>query len=109
MRRLDYAPQAEQDLIDIYAYSILQWGEARADRYLHDMRAALDLVAENPFTARLRHEVSPAVRVAAIGSHLAIYATSDTTVRILRVVHSRRNWRALDFGGGGASGSGVGG
>lgn len=40
-----FFPRAEQDLIEIYAYSVKAWGQDQADRYLDGLYARIEKAA----------------------------------------------------------------
>ena len=48
---------AEQDLIDIWLYTLNEWGEYQADKYLDDLDAAIHLLAAQPLICREREEL----------------------------------------------------
>lgn len=39
-------PKAESDLVDIYQYSLNEWGSARTDSYLKDLSNAFQQLAD---------------------------------------------------------------
>ncbi len=38
--------QAEQDLVEIWLYTLHEWGERQADSYLDELATAMQVVAE---------------------------------------------------------------
>jgi len=53
------------------------------------------LLADHPEIARERKDVRPAVRLHPYQSHLIIFTSTDQTLEVIRVVHSRSNWAEL--------------
>lgn len=80
---------AERDLIEIWQYTMLNWGEAQADTYLDEIDLAISRIAKNPHTYPERVEFDPPVRFCACHSHLIVYLLDASFVRILRVLHNR--------------------
>ncbi len=68
------------------------FGEARAERYFRELKAAFDLIAQNPRLARERMEIAPPVRIHPHRSHLVVYFIDERGVLILRVRHAREDW-----------------
>jgi toxin ParE1/3/4 len=46
MRHYKLIPQAEKDLIEIWSYTADKWGKAQADRYLHQLDACFEKIAQ---------------------------------------------------------------
>ena len=92
---IKFRPRAEQDLEDIWNYTVARWSADQAISYLEGLKAAIDLLAEFPEMARLRSEFRPAVRLHPVREHLVIYIAHDDALEIIRVVHTRSNWSVL--------------
>jgi toxin ParE1/3/4 len=71
--------QAEQDLVDIWLYTFNEWGEQQADKYLDELAAALNLLAQPPLICRERSEFTPPVRIQHHEHHLIVYLTLSPT------------------------------
>lgn len=95
IRQVKLRPRAEEDLDDIWAYTVDIWSEAQAVDYLSGMDAALKLLAEFPEMARLRQEFTPPMRIHPYRKHLIIYVAEDSFIDVVRVVHAQANWSAL--------------
>lgn len=90
---------AEADLIDIYVAGVRDFGLARAEAYQDRLDDAIQIIADNPKIARLRHEIDPPVRVHPVGSHMIVYHVKDSEpVRILRIRHHREDWASDPVG-----------
>ena len=79
--------RADSDLKEIYKYSCLTHGEARADRYYEGLTARLEFLADAPLIARERHDLNPPVRIHPHGRHLIVYQAQDAHILIVRVLH----------------------
>lgn len=91
---------AERDLENIATYTVEMFGVEQALAYRDGLIRSFDFLADNPKSARLRHELKPPVRAYRFQSHLIFYdALSDGSILILRVRHGREDWVA-DLGEG---------
>ena len=78
---------AEQDLIEIWLYTLNEWGEYQADKYLDDLDAAIRLLAEQPLICRERTELNPPVRIHHHAHHLIVYLALEDGINVVRVLH----------------------
>ena len=84
---------AEEDVIELYAAGVRQFGLAQADRYLAGLESAFRLLADHPYAARERVEIDPPVRCLAYGVHIVVYLVDSLGgILILRIRHSREDW-----------------
>ncbi|TPW26418.1 type II toxin-antitoxin system RelE/ParE family toxin [Martelella alba] len=85
--------KAEGDLIAIYIAGVEGFGIAQAERYHAELGDVFDLLADNPYLARERTELSPPIRVHPHGSHIILYRIEDdSSILIVRVRHAREDW-----------------
>ncbi len=75
------------DLEDIESYSIEQWGEAVASRYLRDVEAALSRLTEMPSLLRRKEENSTTLGFYPVREHLLVCDVIDGTIYVLTVWH----------------------
>ncbi|MGQ0565302.1 MAG: type II toxin-antitoxin system RelE/ParE family toxin [Gemmobacter sp.] len=94
-RRISLAPQAEDDLVGIWQYSMREWSETQAERYLAGLDDVFALLAAQPEIARLRRDTAPPVRTHPYRSHVVIFTADETGLQVIRVVHARSNWSVL--------------
>lgn len=89
-----FSSAAEDDLLEILLYGIEEHGLTQAERYKAQLEKAFDTLSHNPEIARLRHEISPPVRVYPVQKHMIVYSLLEDgkTVFVLRVRHHRENW-----------------
>jgi toxin ParE1/3/4 len=79
--------QAELDLVDIWLYTFNEWGEKQADKYLDELAAAMDLLAQQPLICRERSEFTPPVRIQHHEHHLIVYLAQDNGINVIRILH----------------------
>lgn len=95
MRRVQLRPRAEDDLRDIWTYTVQAWSETQAANYLSGLDAALRLLAEFPEMARLRMEFTPPIRLHPYREHLVVFVATQDTLDVLRVIHRKAHWAGL--------------
>lgn len=90
-----FKPQAEEDLAAIWRYSAETWSPDQADLYIGSLIQTIGTLVTMPALARERKEFSPPVRIHPVAEHLIIYLIEDDQLVVVRILGSRRNWRAL--------------
>lgn len=78
---------ADHDIVDIYVYSAVHFGEAQAEAYDQSLHDCFEFLSLNPYAGRVREEFSPTVRIHHHKSHLIIYLEQDDHILIVRVLH----------------------
>ena len=94
-RQLILVPKAASDLSDIWDYTVERWSLPQARAYASGIIAVLTLLCEQPEIAQVFGKLRSPVRVYRFRSHLVIFTADDSTVEVIRVVHSRSNWQIL--------------
>jgi toxin ParE1/3/4 len=84
----ELTPAAEADLRDIVRYTLRQWGERQARRYVCLLEAGLRTIAEGRAVSRTFSERYPQVRVTRCEHHYVFYLHPEgQKPRILAVLH----------------------
>lgn len=78
---------AEEDLIDIWLYSLDQWGLAKADHYLDSIDAAIRSMQSNPEIGSECDWIKQGIRRLVVKQHLIFYRISSYEVNIIRILH----------------------
>ena len=94
MRRPRLTDRAEADLEDIWVH-IAHDSPAAATRFINRILERCERLADMPGTGRLRTDLGPELRSVVVGSYLIIYRRIQGGIEIVRVLHGRRNLRAL--------------
>jgi len=104
MRRVLLRASARQDLTDHYVYLSEQAGTAVAERFLANVEASFQNLAERPDMATPLRPRSPELagmrrwRVKGFERFLIFYQTYPDAVSIVRVLHTAQDWwRLLDI------------
>ena len=79
--------RAESDLVNIGAYTIKEWGEAQASRYLHEIEALCQRLAENPDSGRSCDYVRRGLRRLEHGKHVVFYRRIAGDILVSRFLH----------------------
>jgi toxin ParE1/3/4 len=81
------SPTAEEDLLDVAAYTLRTWGERQADRYLSALENACRQLAEKPLLGRPCDEISAGLRRMEQGSHVIFYRQKSGGILVSRILH----------------------
>ena len=86
--------RARRDVLLIWAY-IAEDNEAAADRFVDLLIQHFQLLGDNPHLGRRRDELRAGYRSFPVGEHLIFYRIGQPGVRIMHVVHARRDLERL--------------
>lgn len=86
------APEAQDDLSDIYDFGAERWSEDQADAYARDLARLFSVLAAHPQIARERSGLPDGTRVHPFRSHLIFYRPDETGIEILRIAPARSDW-----------------
>ena len=85
--------KAAEDVREIYRAGFVRVGMRQADAYHSLLEHTFRFIADNPFAARQRLEISPPVRIHPVQAHLVIYQhQTDGEILIIRVRHGHEDW-----------------
>ncbi|MBV8552340.1 MAG: type II toxin-antitoxin system RelE/ParE family toxin [Acidobacteriaceae bacterium] len=80
---------AEADLLGIGAYTLRTWGEDQAIRYIDDLEACCQRLADNPGLGRACDDVRPGLRRMEHGRHVVFYRHEAGGIFVSRILHQR--------------------
>ena len=91
------APQAAADLDDIWYYVAIESGSVEiADRFVDSITERFVQLAGLPYLGRPRDDdFGIGLRSFTVAEYVIVYLVADNDVRILRVVHGRRDLEEL--------------
>ena len=92
------SPEAILDLTDIYDFTVVEWGEAQAEKYLHDIYAVFERLTKFPHIGRLRTELSDGLRSIPSGAHVIFFMRWQGNIVIVRVLHGARDVESVFVG-----------
>ncbi len=96
MKPLVISLAARDDLLDIAAY-IAEDNPERANSFVPELEAKARLTAERPLSFPARDELSPLLRSAVHGRYVIFFRDLADHVRIVRVLHSSRDFGRVNF------------
>ena len=82
-------PAAKRDLSSIWDLSEDCWDVRQAEKYLREIQAAVERIAEDSDRGRDREDVRAGFRSYAIGSHVVFYRQRGDHIEIVRILHQR--------------------
>lgn len=89
MSSIALSRRAKADLDEIWEYSAERWGEEQADRYVENLRHAIEKLASSP--SRGRREVYREIEYVkqTSGSHVVYCRATPRGLRVVRILHQR--------------------
>ena len=94
MPRLRITEHAENDLVEIGTF-IAKDSPVNAARFIAAIEEHCRILAAHPLIGRVRDELLPGTRSIAYGDYIILYCVLESTVEVLRVVHSARDIKRL--------------
>ena len=80
---------ADADLVDIGAYTLRTWGKDQTLRYIDDLEACCQRLADNPSSGRPCDRVRPGLRRMEQGRHVVFFRREPGGVLVSRILHER--------------------
>ena len=85
--------KANQDLLEIGAYTQSKWGNAQRDKYLDKLNDCFQPLAENPGLGHSCDDIRPGYRSYFVGKHVIFYINYQYGVRIVRILHQKMYYK----------------
>ena len=85
--------QAESEILEIYAYSVLRFGEYQAEAYIAGLQRTFGLLADFPQIGQDISALRPGVRRFRFQSHIILYSADADGVLIRSILHASRKIR----------------
>ncbi|MEN7537603.1 type II toxin-antitoxin system RelE/ParE family toxin [Aurantiacibacter flavus] len=92
MRELHLSRRADNDLLDIAHYTVVEFGPEQARKYRDQFRACFASLLDNPLLGRSAEDIAPGLRRIRQQAHVVFYVPSDAAILIVRVLH-----HSMDF------------
>lgn len=91
----ELSQEADDDLEEIFDYTLDQFGAEQAIRYLSGFETIFENLCFHPATGRKRDEIRKGLRSISHISHVVFYRILKDRIRIVRVLHSGRDLQKL--------------
>lgn len=93
MSQYRLTPAAQRDLSSIWDFTEDRWGISQAEKYIREIQAVVERVAEDSDRGRVREGIREGYRSCAVGSHVVFYLLRASHIEVVRILHQR-----MDFG-----------
>lgn len=90
-----WAPKAADDIDRLWDYLYDIAGQKVADTTLRDVRRAIAILRDFPFSGRSRSDLRPGLRSVTIGHYILFYRVSRTELEIARILDGRRDLESV--------------
>lgn len=91
------SPLAELDFKEVLVYSIMHWGESKADQYEADLLDAFDDIARFPEIGSRRDDLMRGMRRFVVRDYSILYEIGIDDIQVFRIVHARIDLKRLQF------------
>lgn len=91
MHEIVYRPKVIAKIDEIADYTIAEWGQAQAKRYIQDIRRQIEFAAEYPGIGSEAVGLPAEYRKLISGSHRVIYRCTDAELIVVRIIHERED------------------
>ncbi|HCH24175.1 MAG TPA: hypothetical protein DE179_07750 [Oceanospirillaceae bacterium] len=88
---LEISQQAQNDLEDIYLYSLQEHGELFADNYMGRLDQAIKSLLQHPKQGQNQSIIRTGIRRMVTSHHAIYYRITHDTIRLLRILHQSRD------------------
>ena len=96
MNRFRIAPQAQQDLEQIWNYlGVEKNAPEAAHRQIEMLYGKFDLLSVNTLLGERRNDLGDEIRAFAADNYVVVYRTQGTELQIVRVLHAARDITSL--------------
>jgi toxin ParE1/3/4 len=78
---------SETDLEAILGYTLETWGKRQAERYLGNLQACFQDLADQPGLGRRCDSIRPGLMRMEHGRHVVFYRPKEYGIRVIRILH----------------------
>jgi toxin ParE1/3/4 len=82
--------EVENDLVNVFVYSLENFGEQIANNYLQDLKSLFKSLADNPKIGKSLFDLE--YQVFFFRDYVIFYKIQDTDLKIIRIIHSSRDY-----------------
>lgn len=85
-------PAADRDLQNIFRYSVKEWGNDRAERYIRDLNTAFLKLANNELRSKRADDIHTGLHSCRVVSHVVFFKQTDYGILVIRVLHKSMDY-----------------
>lgn len=89
--KYELSQEADNDLQEIYDYTVEKFGADQAVDYLTGLDETFNQLCTHPHAGRIRNEIKKGLRSISYVSHTVFYRIIEKRIRIIRVLHASRD------------------
>ncbi|MGH8551388.1 MAG: type II toxin-antitoxin system RelE/ParE family toxin [Methylococcales bacterium] len=89
MLKIRLTRMAENDLEEIWYYTLSEWGEEQANQYAAFIEEGFHMIGKNPHIGQERSDVKKGYRALQVKKHLIFYRIGTGYLEVLGVPHIR--------------------
>lgn len=89
MAAFRFSRRAEADLLDIAVHTFRTWCQAQASRYLTELEACCQMLADNPELGRGCDDIRPGLRRMESRRYVIFYRRESKGILVIRSLHQR--------------------
>lgn len=88
------SPEASQDLVEIFEYTVQVWSVVQANKYVAQLRAHCQLIADNPRLGKREEWLPVRYLCRRVKKHVVLYRFDENgLVVIIRILHEAMDLR----------------
>jgi toxin ParE1/3/4 len=95
MLKIHKQANAENDLVDIWVYSLERWGLTQADQYVDNLEESIKTIAANPKLGTSCDYVREGYRKLHVKEHYVFYKLTLDTLHIIRVLGDEMDYQEV--------------
>jgi toxin ParE1/3/4 len=84
-----FSHRAESDLLSIGSYTLRTWGEAQTFRYLGELEACCQQLADDHASGRSCDDIRPGLYRREQGKHVIFFRRTSGGILVSRILHER--------------------
>jgi toxin ParE1/3/4 len=90
MENYKLSQKAEQDFSDLFEYGVVNFGLAKAERFIVDMTVRFENIAKNPLIWPIVDDSLGVYRRSVFGRYSIYYRSNNSGVAIIRILRSQK-------------------
>ena len=88
-RKINITPRARADLYNIWEYTVENWSEKQANKYISSIHDRLNNLSETPFIGKQRKDIASGYYSFPCLEHLIFYLIQEDSIDIIGVPHQQ--------------------